>query len=687
MNGLIERAFLRLAARPGFQVRADQQQIALLLADMIGEGNSAMIEAPTGLGKSLATLIPAIAHGIVTKKRVVIATYTNVLAEQYWYKDLPLALSLFDESDLEGFNAQLQMGRSRYACLIAMDDVVPNQVDIVLKEASQGIESELRKLIKVTPKAGARVPTWGKTWSQISTPPVCPARLCPAYDSCFYYSARRKSEAASLVITNHSVVIQDALQAVADEEGEGMLGKVDFIVLDEAHDFPSAAINGLEFELSLNRLGTLIATVRRLDAAVQPLAQALGAASTWAQKVANFVRDIEGKQRGLMGFALELGRPGILEIAPSSLIDHPAVKQARIEAAVDPARIIADEVADVCDTFADNIHALLADWKTMSPEKVRPVQETIRNYLMYVREFGVGCKSIMAPQGASVSYVSQNREETLLRQDVTQVAEPLKRLIWDRVPYACLSATLLIDDSFDSMTRSLGVTPTFYEALPSPFDFERQAALYLPPPGTIPDATIARKEGSEEYYYRKLAEELSMMITALQGRTLALFHSRRELEGVLKFIDISSDLPIFVQPSSGAGGVGERFKDVVHSSLFALRSFWTGFDAPGETLSCVALVRVPFEVPVEPPQIARLAYLQSQGLDPFREHTLAQAKMLMRQGAGRLIRSQDDKGIIALLDARLQTKRYGEEILNNLPHGMRRYSDFYEAIAHLGLEG
>lgn len=657
-----------------------------MLADIIGEGNSAMIEAPTGLGKSLATLIPAIAHGIVNSKRVVIATYTNVLAEQYWYKDLPLALSLFDDSELVGFNAQLQMGRSRYACLIAMDEVVPSQVDIVLKEAQEGIESELRKLVKVTPKAGARVPSWGKTWSQISTPPVCPGRLCPAYDSCFYYSARKKSEAASLVITNHSVVIQDAIQAVADEEGEGMLGKVDFIILDEAHDFPSAAVNGLEFELSLSRLGSLIATVRRLDSTVQPLAQSVGGASNWAQKVQNFVKDIEHKQRGLTGFALGLGRPGILEISPASLVDHPAVRQARIETAVDPARILAEEVADVCDTFADAINTLLADWKTIAPEKVRPVQESIRNYLLHVREFGLGCKSIMSPEGASVSYVSQNREETLLRRDVTQVAEPLKRLLWDRVPYACLSATMLIDETFEAMTRSLGVTPTFFEALPSPFDFERQAALYLPPPGTIPDASIARKEGTEEIYYQRLAEQISMMINALQGRTLALFHSRKELEGVLKYMDVSNDLPIFVQPTSGGGGVGDRFKDVVHSSLFALRSFWTGFDAPGETLSCVALVRVPFEVPVEPPQIARLAYLQSQGLDPFREHTLAQAKMLMRQGAGRLIRSVDDKGIIALLDSRLQSKRYGEEILNNLPHGMRRYSDFYEAIAHLGLE-
>ena len=132
-------------------------------------------------------------------------------------------------------------------------------------------------------------------------------------------------------------------------------------------------------------------------------------------------------------------------------------------------------------------------------------------------------------------------------------------------------------------------------------------------------------------------------------------------------------------------GSGEKFKQETSSSLFALRSFWTGFDAPGETLSCVTLVRVPFEVPVDPPQIARMAYLQHQGMNAFAEHTLPLAKMLMRQGAGRLIRCAEDRGLIALLDPRLRTKRYGEEILENLPPGMRVFDDVEDAVGFLGL--
>jgi len=187
-------------------------------------------------------------------------------------------------------------------------------------------------------------------------------------------------------------------------------------------------------------------------------------------------------------------------------------------------------------------------------------------------------------------------------------------------------------------------------------------------------------------YFGAVAAELSKIIEAVGGRTLALFHSRREMEAVHERIALSPDLPIYMQRGGSAGWVGERFKKETNASLFALRSFWTGFDAPGETLSCVALVRVPFEVPIDPPQVARMAWLQTQGLDPFATYSLPNAKMLIRQGAGRLIRRSSDRGVIALLDPRVRTKNYGEQILENMPQGMRVYGDIEEAVASVGLE-
>jgi ATP-dependent DNA helicase DinG len=274
----------------------------------------------------------------------------------------------------------------------------------------------------------------------------------------------------------------------------------------------------------------------------------------------------------------------------------------------------------------------------------------------------------------------------MLRQDVVDLSEPLKELIWDKGPYVCLSATLSIDGTFEHFRRTTGADPQFEECLPSPFDFSTQAALYLPLAGSVPDPTLARREGTEDLYFRAIARELSHIIEACDGRTLALFHSRREMEAVYGLMSLPPELPVYIQGRYGAASVGDRFREKITSTLFALRSFWTGFDAPGETLSCVALVRVPFEVPVDPPQVARMAHLQQQGLDAFREHTLPQAKMLMRQGAGRLIRRAEDKGIIALLDPRLQTKAYGEQILANLPSDMRTFRDIRDAVGWIGLE-
>ena len=670
---LIERAFDRLDARPGYLPRPDQRQLALLLSDLIEGDVSGAFEAPTGLGKSLAALVPALAHAIADGRKTVVATYTNVLAEQYWRADLPMALSLFEGEALP--KTALLMGRARYACLAQMDEHAPEHVELFRRDAVLGIETEFRRLIPRGPQ-----------WSKVSSPPVCPGRLCPAYDDCFYYGARRAAEGASLVVTNHSVVVQHALMARVDEVREGLLGKYDFLVLDEAHDFPQAALNGLEFELSLPKLAAIGGVGGRLESALTPLAQRCGDGALWLRTTTAFKDGLERASRALVGYGLSQGKPGILTASPADLLDHPQVKAHRTTDDTDGARRVAEAAAEACERLAKATADLLKSWREKEPDRARQVQESTNNYLLYLREFGLECARLFVPTGVAVSYSGRNGTEPMLRQDTLGLAEPLRELIWERTPYACLSATLAVDDSFDYFRRTTGCEPAFEETLPSPFDFSTQAAIYLPPMGAIPDPTEARRNGTEADYHWALARQMEAIILACDGRTLALFHSRREMDAVLSMLSLPPELPVLSQTKYGVGSVGERFRREVHTSLFALRSFWTGFDAPGETLSCVALVRVPFEVPTDPPQIARLAWLQGQGLDPFKEHTLPQAKMMMRQGAGRLVRRAGDKGVIALLDPRLQTKRYGEEILANLPPEMSTFRDMADAVGHIGLE-
>ncbi len=691
VSELIEQAFENLSKQPGFVERPDQQQLALLLADLIDGGSSGSFEAPTGLGKSLAALIPAVAHAIANKNRIVIATYTNVLAEQYWRNDLPLAMSLFlgdgvgassvaQAGFLLGIRAQLLMGRQRYTCLASLDEQAPTLYDEYKKKAKLGIESEFRQIIKRPARELSAL------WQKVATPPVCPGRLCPIYDDCYYYTSRKSAERAEIVITNHSVVIQDALMAKFGDDDGGLLGKFDFLILDEAHDFPQAAVNGMEFELSAAKLGALEGIAMRYESTLLQLAQHNGEGFEWGKLCAKFKEEIDECQRGLVSYSLSLGRPGILTAAPEELLDHPQVKANRTGDEMRGAKDLAQEVDRTCQAFVKAVEDRMTRWKAMSPDLTRQISDTTRNYSQYIRQFGSGCSLLIQPQGVSVSYVGRNGSDMMLRQDIIGLAEPLKELIWDRTPYACMSATLALDGNFEFFRRTTGATPQFEEILPTPFDYASNAAVYLPPANTIPDPSTARRDGNEEMYWRRIAAELSKIIRTVGGRTLALFHSRKEMEGVLSYMSLPPELPILSQTKHGVASVGEQFKSNTHTSLFALRSFWTGFDAPGETLSCVVLVRVPFEVPIDPPQIARMAYLQTQGLNAFAQHTLPLAKMMMRQGAGRLIRRAGDKGIIAILDPRIQTKAYGEEILANLPEGMRTFRDIADAAGFVGLD-
>lgn len=664
----IEEAFRRLRERPGFVDRPDQRQLSLLIGDMLGEGETGVFEAPTGLGKSLAALLPALAHAR-DGKRVVVATYTNVLAEQYWSKDVPLARSLFEEPA----QVEFLIGRSRYACRLAAEELDP----MLLREMEPmrlGIETEFRGLIRPAKRAG-------ELWKKVAVPPVCPGRACPHYETCWYYEGRRRAVTAPVVITNHALVIQDALMAGEGDEGEGPLGRYDFLIVDEAHDLFGAAQNGLEFELSGARLSAMAAIATRLEYSVMPLASRLGDEIAWRRDMDTFRKHLDDHARTLDRFS----ESGVLDASPAEVRDSPAIRSMLQNDRLEEARTLAGMVAKLCETFERAVDRRLEKYKMQSPDDARGVLEGVRNYRMYLHEFASGSRTLFTPEGVSVSHAGLADGAPRLRRDVVDVAGPLRPLLWDKRPWACLSATLAVDGGFDFYERLVGAKGSYEEVLPSPFDHAIQTAIYLPPEGTIPDPGVARREGMEDLYWQAMARQLSMIIRRMGGRTLGLFHSRKEMEGVARHMDLPEGLPLLVQGRTGTAAAGERFKRNPEASLFGLRSFWTGFDAPGETLSCVAIARVPFEVPVDPPQVARMAWLASLGEDPFAAHTLPMAKMTMRQGAGRLIRDAADRGVVALLDPRLRTKPWGEEILTNLPE-TTVFPDLLEAMAHVGLE-
>ncbi|MBN8690292.1 MAG: ATP-dependent DNA helicase [Armatimonadetes bacterium] len=668
---LIESAFDRLREQPGFVDRPDQYQLALLLGDLMVGGGSGAIEAPTGLGKSLASLIPAIAVAVSHQKRIAIGTFTNVLADQYWRKDLPFALSLFDLP--EGtIKTQQLMGRQRYACQMSLEEFPRDISDAFRREAEMGTENEFRRIVKKPMREISQI------WPKVAAPQICAGKFCPAYNDCYYFKARQRAESAHLILTNHSILLQDALAARVSQDDVGFLGKLDFILFDEAHDLYSAALGALEFQVDTNSLSGLQSIAARLGRELLPEARSHQSEDDWNAILQDFQHDIEICKQDLNLLSIEKGKQGIFAISPVEVEKHPGMdKYMGNSEGIDP---LMYAVSRACDKFLDQVTEIKRGWQAGPASN-----ELVRMYSMAIGDYGDRCRLFMTPAGLSVSY-SKTGPVNGYRQDTVGVAEPLKELLWDRIPYACLSATLALDSSFDFYNDLVGCKPGTEEILPSPFDFTTQASLYLPKPGKIPDPTVARKQGSEHLYFQAIADELTEIIQAMSGRTLALFHSRREMEAVYALMPRDEELPITIQPRMAPGPIGDMFKRRTNSSLFGLRSFWTGFDAPGDTLSCVVIVRVPFEVPTEPPVIVRMASLVQAGKDPFREHTLAQAKLLIRQGAGRLIRTETDRGVIALLDPRVQSKPYGEEILMNLPMDMSRFTDIYEAMAAVGLE-
>jgi len=710
---VIKQAFEKLKSRPGYVDRPDQLQLALILSDVIESGSTALIEAPTGLGKSLACLIPALAHAELGK-RIVISTYTNVLAEQYWKKDLPLARSLIEDSHPAA--QSFLVGRQRYTCLQALRQHKPEIIATLKKIADTGIESDFREACT---RHGIAQKEATDLWKKVSVPPTCPAQQCPDFQDCFYYQARRKTTSTNLTITNHSVVMRNALmQGLHRVEIQGfeeadsgeddpeheydfedqaevpqLLGKIDFLILDEAHDFPSAASSGLEYRLGPAQIEGLISTANRIEKSLASVAKEIGSEQLLLASCDAFRQALVNANLDLQKLDSIASSGWILETNPLEWADHSAIRERMNSGRVGEAKEVVNQIFRACSIFDIYLGKFLKEWQTnqlnlsVSTDKLT---NEVRNYRRFIRDESVASLAVSKVAAGCVSYLGKSRDRdgkpfVYLQRDVVDLKLSLTSLIWEATPWACLSATLCVDQSFEFYTRITGApASTHSEIMPSPFDFARQASLYIPPPGVIPDSGEARKLNTEANYYDALSSEIAKLIYAVGGKTLVLFHSRKEMEAVYQRMNLPNELPLFIQDRFSGSNVGDHFRTQINSSLFAVRSYWTGFDAPGETLSCLILVRIPFEIPTEPPQLARAAMLQAEGLNPFMDQSLPAAKMMLRQGAGRLIRSASDTGIIALMDSRVHTKRYGPEIIANMPVGIPVF-DSLEKMASAGL--
>ena len=631
VTDLLERAVAVIggAQRPG------QVQMAEAVARAFDTGEHLAVQAGTGTGKSLAYLVPAIARAVADDTPVVVSTATIALQRQLVDRDLPRLVDALADTLPRPARFALLKGRRNYLCLNkihSIPDVKPadaDQEELFSAAATSALGRDVARLTEWASDTDTgdrdelRPGVSERAWSQVSVSArecLGPAR-CPYAADCFSEKARAEAGQADVVVTNHALL---AIDAIAEAS---VLPEHDYLVIDEAHELTDRVTSVATGELTPGPLGV---TVRRTARLVGPeLTQRLEAA------VATFASAIHDAQPGRIDhiddeLATYLTALRDAAGAARSAIDpapkDPAAAAARSES-IAALTEVADTAARVLDSFAPPI-----------------AERTDVVWLDHEEQRGSGAVN------------------PVLRVAPLSVAALLAERVFGASTAVLTSATLTLGGSFDAMAEAWGLArgPDWRGLdVGSPFDHAKSGILYvaghLPPPGR--DGA-----GSAEQL-----DEIAGLIEAAGGRTLGLFSSMRAARAAAEAMRQRLDTPVLCQGEDSTAALIERFAADPQTSLFGTLSLWQGVDVPGPSLSLVIIDRIPFPRPDDPLLTARQRAVAARGGNGFMAVAASHAALLLAQGAGRLLRRTDDRGVVAVLDSRMATARYGGYLRASLP--------------------
>jgi ATP-dependent DNA helicase DinG len=607
-------------ALPGLTERVAQRRMATAVAEALKEQVPLLVHAPTGVGKSLGYLVPIVAAG----RRAIVATATKALQSQLIERDLPRLADAF------GTTSALAMGRGNYACWARMEALVAatrlaatKAEEAALEVAAWAATSETGSRLDAPPGVKDDV------WDLVSTSGEdCPGQKgCAFHQRCFAERARELARDVDVVVTNHHLLLLELeLRASSDAPGV-MLPDVDVVVVDEAHRLADHAADLYGVTVTGARLG-------RAGAAADAAAKAAGMRTDWSRRL----------------------RGRFQELA-ADLYPGPVVPGGRAHASLVAA----------LTPLGNDLQTMLATLKDLGDpdDEATALLAARRRLRALSRDLGrltapPDTDADAASEGADLAvWVEEARGGArVIRSALVEPGPVLEQVLWSRVPatVAC-SATLAVAGSLAVATRTLGVEAPTTLVAASPFDFRRNALLYVP--RAVPQPSSDRFQAAAE-------RELVSLVEASRGRALVLCTSWRAVES---FAAALAQLPyeLLVQGDDVPARLAARFRDEVASVLVATRTFFEGFDVPGESLSLLVLDRLPFPRPDDPLLAERGRRVEAAGASRFSEVWLPAAAVSLQQALGRLVRSETDRGVMAVLDRRLADAGYRASLLGSLP--------------------
>jgi len=601
----------------GFEVRPSQLEMAKTIAGALDKGLNAVLEAGTGTGKTFSYLVPI----ILSRRKTVISTGTKNLQEQIFSKDIPLL------SSLAGLNPDVVMmkGRNNYLCLHRYHQFFLQPT--ILQKDKESLKERFDKWMGRTEFGDLSEVSFMKEsdplWDAFTcSSEQCLGSECMFFDECFINRLRRRAAEAEIIIVNHHLFFADL--KVRQSGFAEIIPRFEAALFDEAHDVEETAVTYFGESISTRQLTEFAADVEKEMAILDKNAQmrlkrATDKLRTGSEQIRKSFHGLEGKgtvEGNLLNFLHDTLRRTVLNAL--------------------------SVMGQVLEEFRSESF-VFSGLSVRAQNLIEKIEEILR-----VRD------------DKWLVWFEQRRKTVAIHVSPLDISDQMQEHLFSRVKTVIFtSATISTNGNFDYICSRLGLGEDVLMGLyPSHFDFTRQALMYIPTDLPLP---------SEPQFVTQAARRISEILRRSAGRALLLFTSYQNMNLIYQSLVDTLPFAMYKQGDAPRTELLNEFKDDLHSVLFATGAFWQGVDVPGESLSCLIIDKLPFDSPGEPLVAARIKAIRARGGNPFLEYQVPSAIISLRQGLGRLIRKKTDRGIMAILDKRILTHRYGKFFLQSLP--------------------